>query len=114
MFESVRVKNFRSISDSQAIELSDLNVFVGPNNSGKSSILYALMIIKLTLESKNEDVPMITSVPELDLGSYLDIIRDGNTDRRLMINFKLNDPEIREHIRVFTEYGAGGAIPGTG
>ncbi|MBA7503708.1 hypothetical protein ES706_02328 [subsurface metagenome] len=105
MFESLRIKNFRSIRDSGEIKLSDLNVFVGPNNSGKSSILYALMMIKMTMESKNEDMALITSTPELDLGSYLDLIRDGNTDYRLMIKFKLNDPSVREPFAVFAEYG---------
>jgi len=104
MFETLRVKNFRSIKDSGEIQLSDMNVFVGPNNSGKSSVLYALMMIKMTLENKS-DMPLITSTPELDLGSYLDLIRDGNTDNRLMIKFKLNDPSIRKPITVFTEHG---------
>lgn len=105
MFESLRIKNFRSIRDSGEIKLSDLNVFVGPNNSGKSSILYALMMIKMTLESKSEDMALITSTPELDLGNYLDIVRDRNTEYRLMIEFKLNDSIVREHFTIFTEYG---------
>jgi predicted ATPase len=107
MFESLRIKNFRSIRDSGEIELSNLNVFVGPNNSGKSSILYALMMIKMTLESKNTDMAMITSTPELDLGSYLDLIRDGNIGHKLMIKFKLNAPSIREPLTISSEYGGG-------
>ena len=105
MFESLRVKNFRSVRDSSEIKLSDLNVFVGPNNSGKSSILYALMMIKMTIESKDEDMALITSTPELDLGSYLDLIRDGNTERRLTLEFTLNDPSIRTPFTLLTEYG---------
>lgn len=105
MFQSLRVRNFRSIKDSGEIKLSDLNVFVGPNNSGKSSILYALMLIKMTMESKNEDMVLITTTPELDLGSYLDLIRNGNTDHRLMIKFKLNDPSVRKPLTVLGEYG---------
>lgn len=105
MFESLRVKNFRSIRDSGEIKLSDLNVFVGPNNSGKSSILYALMMIKMTMESKNEDMALITSTPELDLGSYLDLIRDSNIERRLMLKFTLNAPDILKPFTIFAEYG---------
>jgi len=105
MFESLRVRNFRSIRDSGEIKLSDLNVFVGPNNSGKSSILYALMMLKMTIESKSKDMALITSTPELDLGSYLDLIRDGNIDHKLMIEFKLNDSSVREPFTVTGEYG---------
>lgn len=105
MFESLRVKNFRSIRDSGEIKLSDLNVFVGPNNSGKSSILYALMMMKMTIESKDDDMALITSTPELDLGSYLDLIRDGEIERRLMFKFTLNDRDYRKPFTIFAEYG---------
>ena len=105
MFESLRIKNFRSIRDSGEIELSDLNVFVGPNNSGKSSILYALMMIKMTIESKAQDMALITGIPELDLGSYLDIIRDGNVEHKLMLKLTLNDPAILEPFTGFAGYG---------
>ncbi len=107
MFESLRVRNFRSIRDSGDIRLSDLNVFVGPNNSGKSSILYTLMTVKMTLESRSTDMAMITSTPELDLGSYLDLIRDGNTDNELAIEFMLNDPSVRKPLTISGEYGSG-------
>jgi len=105
MFKSLRIQNFRSIRDSGDIGLSDLNVFVGANNSGKSSILYALMMIKMTVESKDEDMALITSSPELDLGSYLDLIRNGNTERRLKFEFTLNDPSILTPYTLLTEYG---------
>jgi len=90
MFESLRVKNFRSILDSGEINLSQLNVLVGPNNSGKSSILYAIMAIKMTLEDKDEKLPLVTYTPELDLGSYLDLIRGHDTEGMLTLEFALD------------------------
>ena len=47
MIKKLRVKNFRSIRDSEDIVFSKLNVFVGANNSGKSSILYALLLLSM-------------------------------------------------------------------
>jgi len=90
MFQSLRVKNFRSIRDSGEIKLSNLNVLVGPNNSGKSSVLYAIMLIKMTLEDKDEKTALVTCTPELDLGSYLDLIRGHGGERKLTLEFALN------------------------
>jgi energy-coupling factor transporter ATP-binding protein EcfA2 len=40
MLEGIRISNYRSIGEQQTIEpLGKINVFVGPNNSGKSNIL---------------------------------------------------------------------------
>lgn len=99
MFKSFRVKNFRSIVDSGEINLSQLNVLVGPNNSGKSSILYAIMAIKMTLEDKDEKLPLVTYTAELDLGSYLDLIRGHDPDRKLTLEFAL-DSEATKRFRV--------------
>lgn len=48
--EKFRVKNFRSIIDSGEIENEDIMVLVGPNQSGKSSILKGLNSISFSHE----------------------------------------------------------------
>jgi len=98
MFNRIRVKNFRSIADSKDLNLSRLNIFVGPNNSGKSSILYSLLLLKQTLEDKERDSVLVTSGPHVDLGGYLDIVRDHKSKESIMIEFDLNEkvvPEMR-------------------
>lgn len=105
MFESLRIKNFRSIRDSGEVSLSNLNVLVGPNNSGKSSVLYAIMLIKMTLEDRDEKLPLITYRPELDLGSYLDLIRDQETRRKLFLQLRF-DEQAAEPFKVYgPEFG---------
>lgn len=98
MFSTVRIRNFRSIRDSGPIELTNLNVLVGPNNSGKSSILYALMLIKMTLEEKDRRMNLVTCTPGLDLGSYYDIIRERNENYHLRIDlvFDKNTIDMQE------------------
>lgn len=39
-----RVKNFKSIKDSEVIEATDLNILIGKNDAGKSSLLEAIKI----------------------------------------------------------------------
>ncbi|HHZ94130.1 MAG TPA: DUF2813 domain-containing protein [Methylococcaceae bacterium] len=42
--KAIRLANFRSYKDEVTIDLNDLNVFVGKNDIGKSTILEALDI----------------------------------------------------------------------
>jgi len=46
--DSFEVENFRSLEKTRIPDLKDVNVFVGPNNAGKSSVLGAL---KLTADA---------------------------------------------------------------
>ena len=51
MLRKVRIRGFKAIEDSEDIELGPLNVFVGRNGSGKSSVLEFLELVSNTLES---------------------------------------------------------------
>ncbi len=94
MFESIRVRNFRSVEDSGLLRLADLNIIVGPNNSGKSScLLYPILMIKNTLEDTDETNTLVTTRPNLDLGSYLDLIHTHDPKRPLGLDFALS-PEV--------------------
>jgi len=90
MLRSLRVRNFRSIRDSKELSLSNLNIIVGPNNSGKSSILYSILLLKQTLLDKDLNATLITSGPYIDLGSYLDIIKADSSSNQIGISFELD------------------------
>jgi AAA15 family ATPase/GTPase len=45
MLEAVEISDFKSIKHVRIEGLSKINVFFGPNNSGKSSILQAIALI---------------------------------------------------------------------
>jgi len=45
MLRELTIKNFRGISEGYIEGFGELNVFVGRNNSGKSSVLEALYIL---------------------------------------------------------------------
>jgi predicted ATPase len=52
---ALTLKNFKSIFDITRIEFGDLTVFVGKNNSGKSTIVQALLLLKQTLEARTDN-----------------------------------------------------------
>src|SRR5262249_37325180 len=42
MLSALHLENFRSFADSGRINLSDLNVLIGPNSAGKSNVMMAI------------------------------------------------------------------------
>lgn len=93
MFESIRVRNFRSVEDSKLLELADLNIIVGPNNSGKSScLIYPLLMMKQTLLDSDESKRLVTDGPEVQLGSYPSLLHSGNLKAVLGLEFAMRGP----------------------
>lgn len=54
--KSITLQNFRSFSDATSFDLSQLNVLIGANNSGKSSVLRGLAAMQETSETGPADV----------------------------------------------------------
>lgn len=67
LIKSIEIKNFRSIVESGTIPLSDINVFTGPNNVGKSSVLLALYQFQQGYGPKNSDVRVGTQESNISL-----------------------------------------------
>lgn len=55
MIDRIRIKGFRSIVDSQEINMRPITVVVGKNSSGKSSFVRLLPLIKQTIEEDSSD-----------------------------------------------------------
>jgi predicted ATPase len=77
VFSSIRLKNFKAYRDSKKIPLKPLTFIVGANNSGKSSLLHAILLLAQTLEDSTSKQALVTSGTYVDLGGYFDIIWGG-------------------------------------
>ncbi|MGC1119884.1 MAG: DUF3696 domain-containing protein [Candidatus Methanofastidiosia archaeon] len=89
MLTAFSVRNFKCIRDSGKIEVKPLTIFIGPNSSGKSSILQFLLVLKQTVEAIDSESPFSTYKREgyVDVGSYEDYIFKNEKDSPL--SFKL-------------------------
>ena len=59
-FKNIEIKNFRGIDHLKVDDFSRVNVFLGQNNSGKSSVLEAIAML---MSMSNPEVPqMINAV----------------------------------------------------
>lgn len=64
---ALQIHHFRSFDTSGLIDLSSVNVFIGPNNAGKSSVLKALYAIQSPVDSGDIRRPHGVSVIDMQL-----------------------------------------------
>lgn len=64
---SLRVQNFRSFVDSGVLDLGPINVMIGPNNAGKSSLLRAIYALQQGVGDLSPDSRSGAESPRIDM-----------------------------------------------
>jgi len=85
----MHVKNFKSLR-SLNIRLKPITILLGPNSSGKTSLIQTLLLIKQTLESGNPEIPLVINGKYLKLGTFKDIVFLRDLSRNVSFAFKFN------------------------
>jgi predicted ATPase len=80
----IEVERFKSYREPTAIDFTPLTILLGPNNSGKSTLIQALLLLKQTLAHARTDVPL-----------HLEGIVDALSLRELTFGW----PEAGEYVR---------------
>lgn len=93
MLRAIKLTNFRAIAESGTLPLRPLTVILGPNSSGKSSILRAISLARQTVAARDESVPLVLSGPYTDLGSYHDVIYRHSLKRTLGLSYTFDAVE---------------------
>lgn len=83
----LRVKNLHCISDTGDIPLKGINLFLGANSSGKSSVLRVLPLLRQSLDY-NKKGPFLWFGDKVDFGSYADAHKRGSDE--MSISFGLD------------------------
>ena len=55
---AIKLERFKSYEKPTAVELKPLTIVIGPNNSGKSTLIQALLLLKQTLTYAESNVPI--------------------------------------------------------
>lgn len=119
LFKSLKVKDFRGVDDLSFDDLSFVNVFLGENNSGKSTVLEAILLI---LNMSNPDTllqingirarKLFSGVSELkyyfrnmEVASVpnITLVNTDDTERHLTLAFSLESgatPEPMQDVRI--------------
>lgn len=80
MLEYIALKNFKSIQD-QKITLGLINVFIGPNGTGKSSISQSMALLK---QSKQD---VVWNGDLLNFEKFENILNNQTSDEKITIQF---------------------------
>jgi energy-coupling factor transporter ATP-binding protein EcfA2 len=108
MLKNVTLKNFK-LHTSTRIDAAPLTVLIGPNNSGKSSIFQALLLLResvmrnLTVllnpvprQDTNEDEPFLYDAShQIDPGTFDDVVHLGEREIGFEIAGSLDDTDPR-------------------
>ena len=91
--KSIQVKNFRSFQDSGKIEFNDVNLFLGKNSSGKSSILRLFPLFKQSILHELRG-PFMWYDETYDFGSFSNVLsRHPSGDGKLKFLIELELPK---------------------
>jgi AAA15 family ATPase/GTPase len=68
MLTSLRLKYFKAFEQLD-LEIRPITIFIGPNNSGKSSIIASLRVLVQTIESYDTKIPLLLNGTMGDFGT---------------------------------------------
>ncbi len=82
MLTSIRIRNFKCFQDTGNLAIRPLTFLVGPNSSGKSSILQMLLMLRQTIDSSDAEIPLAANDSWVQMGAYPDFIYKGEYNKR--------------------------------
>ena len=92
--DTMRVKNFKAFKDSGLLKLAKINLIVGKNSAGKSSLMKAILGCSQTASERKVDSSDFRLVGMLtDLGTFKDTIHGKNENANFSISFGIQGPE---------------------
>lgn len=92
LLKTLRLSNFKPFpaTRSQAIRLAPITLIYGPNSSGKSSIIQALLMMKQSADSFRKAFgrpDLLTAGSEVDLGSMGSVLHKHTKSKPLKVGF---------------------------
>jgi len=108
VFSKIHIKNFKALRDTGELDVKPLTFLVGPNSSGKTSLIQAILALRQTVDSPDQQTPLILN-DYVDLGSYRDVVFKHDERNDIHITFEI--PDVRCEL-VFSVYRSG-KNPGT-
>jgi predicted ATPase len=99
--EQLTVENFKCFKREQTFDFSRLTILTGANSSGKSSVIYAIL---MALQSEGFPNSLSTNGDYVNLGDFKDISYRHNSENIIKIGFKLIETLVPKPIQFSTEW----------
>lgn len=103
----IRWKNYRCFTDTGWVAIRPLTILIGPNNSGKTSVISPILLLNQTMSSRDQVTPLVTRGPLIDAGTFKDIIHKRDISRDLFLGFRYHVHDLREDIKEVGSYPPG-------
>lgn len=84
----VRWKNFRGFEDTGWLPIRPITILIGANNTGKSSLIAPLLLLRQTVDSRSADPALITRGELVNVGTFRDFIFRHETDREVSFSLR--------------------------
>ena len=88
--DRMRLLEFRCFADSGEIPLAPLTIIFGRNNTGKSSILQSLLLLRQTLDSPEYGPRLDLRGPLYQAGGYADIVHQHKASQDVVMEFHIS------------------------
>jgi predicted ATPase len=107
---SFSLSNFKGFKKFQSVNLKPLTVICGTNNSGKSSLIQSLLLMKQSNPTKfspnTYGLPLTFNGSYVQLGSFLDVVYNHSNDEEIVLKWKVENEKIKPgfgfHIRNYS------------
>lgn len=91
MLTKLNVQNFRSIEDCD-VEFGPITVFFGPTSAGKSTLFYALLVLRNFILNPNQAIDGLFNIGFQNLGGFEACIFNHNDLKTLGVTAHFGDP----------------------
>jgi predicted ATPase len=106
MIQDITLENFKGFKRLDQLNIKPITILCGTNSSGKSSILQSILLLKQTLDSKNNNQTLLLNGRFVHLGTFENIIYQKKIENNVVFNFKMKITK-EDGIRYFVRELAG-------
>ncbi len=86
MLAQIKLTDFKAFQTA-SLNLRPITVLIGPNNSGKSSLLAGVRLLAQTIQSRDPGLPLLLDGPLGDFGTYRDLVYGNHRGRPFGLEF---------------------------
>jgi hypothetical protein len=103
----IRWKNYRRFEDTGWITIKPITILIGPNNSGKSSILSPLLLLDQTIKSNDAESPIVARGQLVDGGNYRDLVHRHDVNRDIFLGVRFHTHPLQKKTKPVGAYPPG-------
>ncbi|WFU07880.1 DUF3696 domain-containing protein [Rhizobium sp. CB3090] len=101
MLNAVRYKNFKRYDDTTLDLSKRLTILVGPNSSGKSSLIKGILAFKQTYGDPSDHAGFVAQGQYVDIGNFVEYAKDHDISRNTTFVFSIRtDGAVRHSLLV--------------